>query len=99
MAEGNGQDRLIRGNNDAGIYTGFEVSALVTAAYLILPSVRAWILREEPQPAFTQRDKDPGWRMLAVFAVLCLAMLALGCASGPVMNALGNLTCGTGGAV
>ena len=75
------------------------VSALITAAYLILPAVRAWILREEPQPAFTERDRDPGWRMLTVFAVLCLAMIALGCASGPVMNALGNLTGETGGAV
>ena len=69
------------------------------AAYLILPSVRAWILREGPQPAFTERDRDPGWRMLAVFAVLCAAMILLGCVSGPVMNALEILTGGTGGAV
>ena len=74
-------------------------SALLTAAYLILPSVRAWILREGPQPVFTERDRDPGWRMLAVFAVLCAAMILLGCVSGPVMNALESLTGGTGGAV
>ena len=75
------------------------VSALVTAAYLILPAMRAWTPRNEAKPAFTERDRDPGWRMLTVFAVLCIAMLVLGCVSGPVMNALANLTGGTGGAV
>ena len=75
------------------------VSALVTAAYLILPAARAWIPRNKSQPDFTERDRDPGRRMLTVFAVLCIVMLMLGCASGPVMNALGTLTGGTGGAV
>ena len=68
------------------------------AGYLILPSVRAWIPRSEPQPVFTERDRDPGWRMLTVLAVLCVAMLALGCCSVPVMNMLEALIAGgTGG--
>ena len=75
------------------------ISALLMAGYLVLPAFRAWIPQEGTEAAFTDKDRDPGWRMLTVFAVLCLAMLALGCASGPVMNALGNLTGGTGGAV
>ena len=73
------------------------ISALLTAAYLILPSIRAWIVREGQQEAFTARDRDPGWRILTVLAVLCLIMLILGTASDPVMNVLGVLTAGKGG--
>ena len=92
---------LMRAAADAGrsLYTwlgigSLLVSALLTAGYLILPSFRAWIVREGPQETFTERDRDPGWRMLAVLAVLCLAMLALGCCSVPVMNALEALAAG-----
>ena len=92
---------LMRAAADAGrsLYTwlgigSLLVSALLTAGYLILPSFRAWIVRDGPQETFTDRDRDPGWRMLAVLAVLCLAMLALGCCSVPVMNALEALAAG-----
>ena len=96
---------LIRAAVDSGCgiyaYIGIAVllcSALLMAGYLILPSVRAWIPRSEPQPVFTERDRDPGWRMLTVLAVLCIAMLALGCCSVPVMNTLEALIAGgTGG--
>ena len=96
---------LIRAAVDSGCgiyaYIGIAVllcSALLMAGYLILPSVRAWIPRSEPQPVFTERDRDPGWQMLTVLAVLCIAMLALGCCSVPVMNTLEALIAGgTGG--
>ncbi len=74
------------------------LSALITAAYLVVPVVRAWIPRGEVRPAFTDRDRDPGWRMITVLAVLCLTMAVLGVASTPVMNALeALLSGGTGG--
>ena len=75
------------------------VSALFTAAYLIIPAVRAWILPAGVQPVFTDRDRDPGWRILTVLGVLCLAMLVLGIGSAPVIHALESLISGgTGGA-
>ena len=94
---------LIRAAADAdcGIYGwlgigALLISALLTAGYLILPTVRAWIRREDAPAA--PAGRDPGWCMVTVLAVLCLAMLALGCCSVPVMNALETLTAGgTGG--
>ena len=96
---------LIRAAADAGCgvyaYIGIAVlliSALLMAGYLVLPAFRAWIPQEGTEAAFTDKDRDPGWRMLTVLAVLCLAMLVLGCCSVPVMNALEALTAGgTGG--
>ena len=96
---------LIRAAADSGCgiwaYAGIAAllcSALLMAGYLILPSVRAWIPGNEPMQEFTPQDRDPGWRMLTVLAVLCLAMLALGCCSVPVMNTLETLLAGgTGG--
>ena len=64
------------------------LSALMTAGYLILPVIRAWAGNGGTAPVFTERDHDPGWRMQAVLAVLCAAMLALGVCAVPVMNAL-----------
>ena len=96
---------LIRAAADAGCgvyaYIGIAallISALLMAGYLILPAFRAWIPAEDNQAAFTEKDRDPGWRMLTVLAVLCLAMLVLGCCAVPVMNALETLIAGgTGG--
>ena len=74
------------------------VSALFMAGYLILPSIRAWITRDEAKPAFTEKDRDPGWRMLAVLGTLCLTMLALGLCSATAVDILKNLLAGgTGG--
>ena len=85
-----------------GVYAFFGIgalllSALLMAGYLILPSVRAWIMPEDAHQLFTEKDRDPDWRILAVLAVLCITMLALGCCSVPVMNALEALVAGTGG--
>ena len=96
---------LIRAAADAGCgvyaYIGIAallISALLMAGYLVLPAFRAWIPAEDNQAAFTEKDRDPGWRMLTVLAVLCLAMLVLGCCAVPVMNALETLIAGgTGG--
>ena len=52
---------------------------------------------EDAHQLFTEKDRDPDWRILAVLAVLCITMLALGCCSVPVMNALEALVAGTGG--
>lgn len=95
---------LIRAAGEVGgVYASFGIgalllSALLMAGYLILPSVRAWIPAEDAKQLFTEKDRDPGRRMLAVLAILCITMLALGCCSVPVMNALEALVAGgTGG--
>ena len=94
---------LIRAAGETGgVYAFFGIgalllSALLMAGYLILPSVRAWIMPEDAHQLFTEKDRDPDWRILAVLAVLCITMLALGCCSVPVMNALEALVAGTGG--
>lgn len=84
---------------DCGVYgmigmAALLLSALVTAAYLLLPAARVWIPRKEPETRFTDRDQDPGWRMLTAFGVLCVTMILLGCCAGPVMNILENLLAG-----
>jgi len=74
------------------------LSALLTAGYLILPCIRAWMPREGKQPALTGADRDPGRRMLAVLGTLCLAMLVMGLCSGPIVDTLKNLlAAGVGG--
>ena len=70
------------------------LSAVLTAAYLIPMTVRAFLVNTEVSPAFTERDKDPGLRMLVPFAVLVVSMLILGMHAEPVMNALERLITG-----
>ena len=64
------------------------LSALLTAAYLLPMSFRAFLPREGTELSFTERDRDPSWRMLLPFVLLCLTLLALGMNATPVMNAL-----------
>ena len=67
------------------------LSALLTAAYLLPLSVRAFLAVNEELPDFTERDKDPGLLMLIPFALLCFAMLLLGVHAAPVMELLEQL--------
>ena len=70
------------------------LSALLTAAYLLPMGIRAFILPDEASPAFTDKDRDPGLRMLVPFAVLVLAMLLLGFRASPLVSALESLVTG-----
>lgn len=70
------------------------ISALLTAAYLLPMSVRAFIVREGVQPEFTDKDKDPGLRMLVPFAILCIVMVIFGFSASPLMAALERLIAG-----
>ena len=70
------------------------LSAVLTAAYLIPMTVRAFLVNTETSPSFTEKDKDPGARMLVPFAVLVAAMLILGIHAEPLMDALERLITG-----
>lgn len=70
------------------------ISALLTAAYLLPMSVRAFLPHEGFSGEFTAKDRDPSYRMLIPFAVLTAAMLYFGFRSGPLMNLLDRLISG-----
>ena len=70
------------------------LSALLTAAYLLPLSVRAFLVSDEDKTAFTEKDRDPGPRMLIPFAVLSLTMLLLGIHASPLMALLERLVPG-----
>lgn len=70
------------------------VSALLTAAYLIPMSVRAFVPHDGAELQFTEKDKDPGLRMLIPFAVLCAAMLVFGICASPLMRVLETVAAG-----
>ena len=70
------------------------LSAVLTAAYLIPMTVRSFLVNTEVSPSFTEKDKDPGARMLVPFAVLVAAMLILGIHAEPLMDALERLITG-----
>ena len=83
-------------DSDCGAYgiagiAALLLSALLTAGYLILPSIRAWIGNGEAEAALAGRESDPGWRMQCALAVLCAAMLALGVCAVPVLDALNSM--------
>ena len=83
-------------DSDCGAYgiagiAALLLSALLTAGYLILPSIRAWIGNGEAEAAPAGRESDPGWRMQCALAVLCAAMLALGVCAVPVLDALNSM--------
>ena len=71
------------------------LSALLTAAYLLPISVRAFLVSDEREPKFTERDRDPGMLMLIPFAVLCLTMAVLGTHAVPVMDLLAKILAGS----
>jgi multicomponent Na+:H+ antiporter subunit D len=67
------------------------LSALLTAAYLLPLSVRAFFVTEQEAQAFTPSDKDPGALMLIPLFILSLSMLYLGIHSEPLMIMLKNM--------
>ena len=70
------------------------ISALLTGAYLLPLAVRAFVPRKGAELVFTEKDRDPGLRMLVPFAILCLAMVIFGIHSAPLMHALEALVTG-----
>ena len=78
----------------AGI-TALLISALLTAAYLLPFSVRAFLTSREDMCVFTERDRDPGLLMLIPFAILSAAILALSFCSEPLMRLLQQIIAGT----
>ena len=66
----------------------------MTAAYLLPLSIRAFLISDENRTVFTEKDRDPGMRMLIPFAVLSLTMLLLGIHASPVMLLLEQLVTG-----
>ena len=70
------------------------LSAILTAAYLLPMTIRAFLVTPEDAASFTGRDRDPGPRMLIPFAVFSAAMLVLGTHAVPLMNALERLITG-----
>ena len=72
------------------------LSALLTAAYLLPMCFRAFWPRQGMELRFTEKDSDPGWRMLLPLALLTLAMLLLGVNASPVMSLLTRLVEGGG---
>ncbi|MBR5723668.1 MAG: proton-conducting membrane transporter, partial [Oscillospiraceae bacterium] len=71
------------------------ISALLTAAYLLPFSVRAFLTSREDMCVFTERDRDPGLLMLIPFAILSAAILALSFCSEPLMRLLQQIIAGT----
>jgi multicomponent Na+:H+ antiporter subunit D len=70
------------------------LSALLTAAYLIPLSLRAFFVTDQETPTFTPLDKDPGVLMLIPLGILSLSMLYLGIHAEPLMNLLNNMITG-----
>ena len=64
------------------------VSALLTAAYLLPLCVRAFLVSKQDSCMFTERDRDPGLRMLIPFAVFSAAILFLSFCSAPLTELL-----------
>ncbi len=63
------------------------VSAVLTAIYLLVPTVTAFALPQNDENAPTTRN-DPGWQMKLPLAVLCILMLVLAFASKPLVQYL-----------
>lgn len=78
----------LSGGNGAVLFgmIALLLSALLTAAYLLPLSIRSFVPHSGAEPVFTGKDKDPGWRMLLPFAVLCASMIVFGCASSGLMT-------------
>ena len=65
------------------------VSAVLTAIYLFGPMTAMYFRPLNPsEAALADRRRDPTWLMKLPLAVLCLAMVALGLYSGPLISFL-----------
>ena len=63
------------------------VSAILTAVYLLMPAVTMFALPLNTGEAEVQRE-DPGWQMKVPLVLLCVLMLLLIFASGPLVQFL-----------
>ena len=70
------------------------ISALLTAAYLLPLSVRAFLTVRETACVYTERDRDPGLLMLIPFAILSAAILVLGFCGTQLMELLKRIITG-----
>lgn len=62
------------------------ISAVLTAIYMLVPAISAYMSPPEGAP---DTPADPGWRMKLPLALLCLIMLALAFYSEPLVDYLG----------
>ena len=70
------------------------LSALLTAAYLLPMSLRAFLPGKGIAVCYTEKDRDPGLCMAIPFVVLCMVMVFCGVCAGPFMNRLQSLIMG-----
>lgn len=71
------------------------VSAILTAIYLFTAAMPMYFRPlEADQSALEGQKRDPSWMMLVPFAVLCLAMVALGLWSQPLVTFLRQTAAG-----
>jgi multicomponent Na+:H+ antiporter subunit D len=64
------------------------LSAVLTAIYMLVPAISAYVLPLE-KPALPNQSYDPGWRMKTPLLILCVIMLVLIAASQPLADFLG----------
>ncbi len=70
------------------------VSALLTAGYLVVPTVTAWFMPLPENAELPKASYDPGWRMLVPFVVFCAAMLACSLYPSPLVAYLRDVAAG-----
>ena len=70
------------------------ISAILTAAYLLIPAVSAYALPLAPDSQLEERSYDPGLCMKLPLVVLCVVMLALVFFSAPLADYLGSVAKG-----
>ena len=73
------------------------VSAILTAIYAVGPAFLMYFrpLNQQVTAEFGHQTRDPGWMMLLPFAVLCIAIVALGVGSGPLISFLRGVSLGS----
>ncbi|MEG0492239.1 MAG: proton-conducting transporter membrane subunit [Clostridia bacterium] len=70
------------------------LSAVLTAIYLLVPAVSAYVLPLSPNAGLASKSYDPGLCMKLPLLILCVLMLALVFFSAPVANYLGQVAGG-----
>lgn len=61
---------------------------------MLVPCLSAYALPLAPGSGLEERSYDPGWRMTAPLALLCVVMLVLAFASAPLSEYLGQIALG-----
>ncbi|MEG0740969.1 MAG: proton-conducting transporter membrane subunit [Clostridia bacterium] len=70
------------------------ISAILTAVYLLIPAVSAYVVPLSPTCGLEKRSYDPGICMKLPLIVLCVVMLALVFFSAPLADYLGSVAKG-----